>query len=142
MFELNRKQSQTSQTFHHLKKNFAVSAKKNHCVSKKNHRVSKKKIPASAQKFPRKNPTKILAQNPHPRKIFRKKSFVHVNIYKTMGADKIIETIIDLPKSTDDCTHPTLEELDGSIFCTECGVETDRGLRPSRNRVWEKRIRR
>ena len=103
---------------------------------------AKKKIPASAQKFPRKNPTKILAQNPHPRKIFRKKSFVHVNIYKTMGADKIIETIIDLPKSTDDCTHPTLEELDGSIFCTECGVETDRGLRPSRNRVWEKRIRR
>ena len=59
-----------------------------------------------------------------------------------METDKIIETIIDLPKFTDDCTHPTLRELDGSIFCTECGVETDRVLQPSINRVWEKRIRR
>ena len=55
-----------------------------------------------------------------------------------METDKIIETIIDLPKSTGDCTHPTLEELDGSIFCTECGVETDRVLLPSINRAWEK----
>ena len=51
------------------------------------------------------------------------------------------KTITDLPKSTDDCIHPTLGELDGSIFCTDCGVETDRVLQPS-GRVWEKRIRR
>ena len=80
--------------------------------------------------------------HPYPRKIFTKKSFVYVSIYKRMETDKIIETIIDLPKFTNDCTHPTLRELDGSIFCTECGVETDRVLQPSINRVWEKRIRR
>ena len=64
-----------------------------------------------------------------------------MNIYKRIETEKIVETIMDLPKPND-CKHPTLEELNGVIFCTECGVETNRVLQPSVNRVWDKRIRR
>ena len=147
-----------------------ASAKKNRCVSKKNCCVSKNPDPPHQQKihenfFQKKSfalskhffKKKIrfyfffhaarakneIVSEKYFGKFLRKKNFFdHVNIYKRMETDKIVETITDLPKSTDDCTHQTLEELDGSIFCTECGVETDRVLQPSRNRIWDRRIRR
>ena len=117
---------------HHLRKSSESTRK----LSEKNPAASAKKITKKIhEKFFRKVSLKtffkksILFSPTPPTKNFYEKSFVHMNIYKRMETDKVVETIMYLPKFTDDCTHPTLGELDGSIFCTKCGVETDRVLR-------------